>query len=90
MTIGNVIYIVVELLPSNHRYWILVSRFVAGQYFNELAFNIEIALFVGFGSSNISLLKAYTAASSTPTTRSRSIAFVTGGIAIGMFLGPGI
>lgn len=45
-------------------------------------------LITGFGSSNISLLKAYTAASSNSSDRSRSIAFVTGGIAVGMFLGP--
>jgi hypothetical protein len=72
MFIGNVLFIFIELLPNNQRYWLLLSRFITG-----------------FGSSNISLLKSYVAIASGSFDRSKSIAFVTGGIAVGMFLGPG-
>jgi hypothetical protein len=45
-------------------------------------------LFPGIGSSNISLLKAYASTASVPKDRSRAIAFVTGGVALGMTMGP--
>uniref|UniRef100_A0A915CKZ4 Uncharacterized protein n=1 Tax=Ditylenchus dipsaci TaxID=166011 RepID=A0A915CKZ4_9BILA len=37
---------------------------------------------------NISLLKAYASTASVPKDRSRAIAFVTGGVALGMTMGP--
>uniref|UniRef100_A0A914DXI8 Major facilitator superfamily (MFS) profile domain-containing protein n=1 Tax=Acrobeloides nanus TaxID=290746 RepID=A0A914DXI8_9BILA len=43
----------------------------------------------GLGSSNVSLLKAYASTASTFKDRSRAIAFVTGGLALGMTCGPG-
>ncbi|KAH7728844.1 Protein Y53G8AR.7 a [Aphelenchoides avenae] len=44
----------------------------------------------GLGSSNISLLKAYASTASTTKDRSRAIAFVTGGVALGMTTGPAL
>ncbi|KAI6191947.1 hypothetical protein M3Y97_00283000 [Aphelenchoides bicaudatus] len=71
--VGNFSFICLELVLSNHRYMLLVIRFITG-----------------FGSSNISILKSYTASASHSNDRSRSIAFVTGGIAVGMFSGPAL
>ncbi|CAD5234076.1 unnamed protein product [Bursaphelenchus xylophilus] len=45
-------------------------------------------LITGFGSSSISLLKAYTTTASVTKDRSRALAFVTGGVALGMTMGP--
>ncbi|CAD5230031.1 unnamed protein product [Bursaphelenchus okinawaensis] len=45
-------------------------------------------LITGFGSSSISLLKAYTTTASVNQDRSRALAFVTGGVALGMTMGP--
>ncbi|KAI6205121.1 hypothetical protein M3Y94_00756600 [Aphelenchoides besseyi] len=42
----------------------------------------------GFGSSNISLLKAYTTTATLASDRSRGIAYVTGAVTVGMILGP--
>ncbi|KAI6173253.1 hypothetical protein M3Y98_01062000 [Aphelenchoides besseyi] len=45
-------------------------------------------LITGFGSSNISLLKAYTTTATVASDRSRGIAYVTGAVTVGMILGP--
>ncbi|KAH7722907.1 Protein F27D9.2 [Aphelenchoides avenae] len=73
MLVGNGIYLCVQLLPSDRKYLVLVSRFI-----------------VGIGSSNISLLRAYASTASTPTERSRAIAYVIGGNALGMSIGPAL
>jgi len=43
-----------------------------------------------FFKGNISLLKAYASSASTQRDRSRAIALVTGGVALGMTMGPGL
>ncbi|KAK0427107.1 hypothetical protein QR680_010064 [Steinernema hermaphroditum] len=45
---------------------------------------------VGVGSANIPLLRAYASTSCHPKDRPRATAFVTGGIAIGIMIGPAI
>jgi MFS family permease len=42
----------------------------------------------GFGLSYTSLLRAYAVAASIPADRSRAIAYVTGGMTLGSFVGP--
>ncbi|UMM42486.1 hypothetical protein L5515_018301 [Caenorhabditis briggsae] len=50
-----------------------------------------VARFVaGGGTGNMSLLRAYAATASTLKDRSRAIAFVSGGIALGTMIGPGL
>uniref|UniRef100_A0A914NF51 Major facilitator superfamily (MFS) profile domain-containing protein n=1 Tax=Meloidogyne incognita TaxID=6306 RepID=A0A914NF51_MELIC len=71
--LGNALYLCVHLFPIEERRYALL-----------------IGRFVtGIGSSNISLLKAYASSASTQRDRSRAIALVTGGVALGMTMGPG-
>uniref|UniRef100_A0AC34Q924 Major facilitator superfamily (MFS) profile domain-containing protein n=1 Tax=Panagrolaimus sp. JU765 TaxID=591449 RepID=A0AC34Q924_9BILA len=50
---------------------------------------ILIARFVtGCGSANVSLLKSYATSASTGSDRSKAIAYVTGGLALGSVIGP--
>ncbi|KAL3123468.1 hypothetical protein niasHT_004640 [Heterodera trifolii] len=44
----------------------------------------------GIGSGNISLLKAYASTASVPENRSRAIALITGGVALGQTIGPAL
>ncbi|CAK5028793.1 unnamed protein product [Meloidogyne enterolobii] len=70
--LGNALYLCVHLFPIEERKYALL-----------------IGRFVtGIGSSNISLLKAYASSASTQRDRSRAIALVTGGVALGMTMGP--
>uniref|UniRef100_A0A915MBD3 Major facilitator superfamily (MFS) profile domain-containing protein n=1 Tax=Meloidogyne javanica TaxID=6303 RepID=A0A915MBD3_MELJA len=70
--LGNALYLCVHLFPIEERRYALL-----------------IGRFVtGIGSSNISLLKAYASSASTQRDRSRAIALVTGGVALGMTMGP--
>uniref|UniRef100_A0A915NSX8 Major facilitator superfamily (MFS) profile domain-containing protein n=1 Tax=Meloidogyne floridensis TaxID=298350 RepID=A0A915NSX8_9BILA len=72
--LGNALYLCVHLFPIEERRYALL-----------------IGRFVtGIGSSNISLLKAYASSASTQRDRSRAIALVTGGVALGMTMGPGL
>uniref|UniRef100_A0A915D1K5 Major facilitator superfamily (MFS) profile domain-containing protein n=1 Tax=Ditylenchus dipsaci TaxID=166011 RepID=A0A915D1K5_9BILA len=71
MFVGNIMYFVVEIFPSHHKYYLLFARFITG-----------------IGASTIGLLKAYASAASVSKDRSRAIAFVTGGMALGTTFGP--
>ena len=72
MLFGNGIYLMAHLFKKHQRKYMLL-----------------FARFVtGIGSSNISLLKAYTSMASSQKDRSRAIALVTGGVALGMTMGP--
>uniref|UniRef100_A0AC34G3Q9 Major facilitator superfamily (MFS) profile domain-containing protein n=1 Tax=Panagrolaimus sp. ES5 TaxID=591445 RepID=A0AC34G3Q9_9BILA len=44
----------------------------------------------GFGLSYTSLLRAYAVAASIPADRSKAIAYVTGGMTLGSFVGPAL
>ncbi|KAL3072393.1 hypothetical protein niasHT_034077 [Heterodera trifolii] len=73
MLVGDIFYFVVELFPS-----VIVQDYVL----------IWSRFITGAGTSQIGLLRAYAAAASTIEDRSRATAFVTGGNAIGLSLGP--
>ncbi|KAK0427103.1 hypothetical protein QR680_010063 [Steinernema hermaphroditum] len=46
--------------------------------------------FTGIGSANIPLLRAYASTSCNPKDRPRAMSFVTGGISLGILVGPAI
>uniref|UniRef100_A0A7E4ZVB1 MFS domain-containing protein n=1 Tax=Panagrellus redivivus TaxID=6233 RepID=A0A7E4ZVB1_PANRE len=74
MFIGNCIYFFAPIIP------IPVSK----------KYLILVSRFLtGSGSANISLLRAYASTASTGKDRSKAIALVTGGLALGMTMGPG-
>lgn len=73
MFLGNAIYLNLQNVRAGRR----------------RAWLLLARLVTGVGSSSISLLKAYTNTASTAADRSRAIAFVTGGVALGMTMGPG-
>ncbi|CAD5233556.1 unnamed protein product [Bursaphelenchus xylophilus] len=72
--LGNLIYFYAQAAPTH---W--------GKYIMMLA-----RFVLGLGSSNLALLNTYACTASTPRYKSRTIALVTGGIALGISLGPGI
>uniref|UniRef100_A0A7E4VZJ1 MFS domain-containing protein n=1 Tax=Panagrellus redivivus TaxID=6233 RepID=A0A7E4VZJ1_PANRE len=73
MIVGNFIYFFAPILPFPFtKKWVLL-----------IARAIS-----GFGSANVSLLKAYACAASTSGDRSKAIAYVTGGVSIGLSMGP--
>lgn len=45
-------------------------------------------ILTGCGSANVSLLKAYATSASTSRDRSKAIAYITGGLALGVVFGP--
>ncbi|KAI6192230.1 hypothetical protein M3Y97_00314600 [Aphelenchoides bicaudatus] len=47
-------------------------------------------LFVGLGAGNMSMMQSYASMSSVPADRSRAIAIITGGVSLGMCVGPGL
>ncbi|KAK0394103.1 hypothetical protein QR680_000566 [Steinernema hermaphroditum] len=54
-------------------------------------FAMLIARFItGIGSANVTLVKTYASTSCNPTDRPKALAYVTGGIAFGMTIGPAI
>uniref|UniRef100_A0AC34F9B9 Uncharacterized protein n=1 Tax=Panagrolaimus sp. ES5 TaxID=591445 RepID=A0AC34F9B9_9BILA len=68
-----------------------ILYFFAGIIPFQKKYVILVARFItGFGSSNVSLLKAYATSASTGADRSKAIAYVTGGLALGMLTGPGL
>uniref|UniRef100_A0A1I7S6C0 MFS domain-containing protein n=1 Tax=Bursaphelenchus xylophilus TaxID=6326 RepID=A0A1I7S6C0_BURXY len=71
---GNFIYLFAQAFPAPH-----------GKY--AVAFSRFLC---GLGASNIGLLKTYAATASRKEDRSRSIATVTGGLALGLIVGPAI
>ncbi|KAI3415685.1 hypothetical protein GPALN_005277 [Globodera pallida] len=73
MLIGNVFYFIVEVFPTS-----IVQDYVL----------ICSRFITGAGTAQIALLRAHASAASTVEDRSRAIAFVTGGNAIGLSLGP--
>uniref|UniRef100_A0A0N4ZMV4 MFS domain-containing protein n=1 Tax=Parastrongyloides trichosuri TaxID=131310 RepID=A0A0N4ZMV4_PARTI len=72
--IGNLIYFFVEILPFD----------------NKKIFLIIARLITGIGASNVSLMKAYISGASTQEDRSRCIAYITGAMAVGAFIGPAL
>jgi len=79
---GNVLYALVELVPV-----IYSSGGRRGGHIYWLA----LARFIGgVGASNIGLLKAYASASSTVRDRRKAMAFITGGYALGLSVGPAL
>uniref|UniRef100_A0A7E4UUR9 MFS domain-containing protein n=1 Tax=Panagrellus redivivus TaxID=6233 RepID=A0A7E4UUR9_PANRE len=73
MLLGNVLYFATPVLP------IPLSK----KYLILIA-----RVFVGVGSANMSLLRAYSVTASTGVDRAKAIAYVTGGLALGMTMGP--
>ncbi|CAI5455347.1 unnamed protein product [Caenorhabditis angaria] len=73
MAMGNISYLSLQFLSSNHLYVMMAARFIAGA-----------------GTGNMSLLRAYASSASTLHDRSRAIACVSGGIACGSMIGPGL
>uniref|UniRef100_A0A183C9K1 MFS domain-containing protein n=1 Tax=Globodera pallida TaxID=36090 RepID=A0A183C9K1_GLOPA len=73
MLTGNVFYFIVEVFPTS-----IVQDYVL----------ICSRFITGAGTAQIALLRAHASAASTVEDRSRAIAFVTGGNAIGLSLGP--
>uniref|UniRef100_A0A914I8V0 Major facilitator superfamily (MFS) profile domain-containing protein n=1 Tax=Globodera rostochiensis TaxID=31243 RepID=A0A914I8V0_GLORO len=72
MFVGSSLYFVVEAFPTGGQTFMLIC-----------------ARFVaGSGAAQISTLRAYVSAASTLEDRSRATAFVTGGVAVGLSLGP--
>jgi MFS family permease len=72
MLIGNVIYILMEVMQIfPRRYLMLIGRFING-----------------LGSGNIALLRTYASTASTTNDRAKAIAFVTCGQALGLTTGP--
>jgi ceroid-lipofuscinosis MFS transporter 7 len=62
---------------------------IAGTMPSHRKYFILFARFVtGFGVSYVSLLKAYAVSASTASDRSKAIAYVTGGLALGTTAGP--
>uniref|UniRef100_A0A7E4W460 MFS domain-containing protein n=1 Tax=Panagrellus redivivus TaxID=6233 RepID=A0A7E4W460_PANRE len=72
MLIGNVIYFFTPILPIPGKKYIILVSRVI----------------TGVGSANGSLLKAYASTASTGRDRSKAIAYVTGGLALGSTIGP--
>ncbi|CAI2357435.1 unnamed protein product [Caenorhabditis sp. 36 PRJEB53466] len=62
------------------------------QYWSDHHLYVMMAarLIAGAGTGNMSLLRAYASTASTSKDRSRAIACVSGGIAIGSMIGPGL
>ncbi|CCD67917.1 Major facilitator superfamily (MFS) profile domain-containing protein [Caenorhabditis elegans] len=73
MAFGNITYLSLQYLSSNHLYVMMLARLIAGG-----------------GTGNMSLLRAYASTASTSKDRSRAIACVSGGIALGTMMGPGL
>lgn len=72
MLTGNLIYILMELIPwPAPRYIMLIGRFVNG-----------------LGSGNIAVLRTYASTASSTHDRTTSIAYVTCGQALGLTTGP--
>jgi ceroid-lipofuscinosis MFS transporter 7 len=73
MMVGNCLYFLVELFP---REWARILLMIA-------------RFFVGIGMANIGLLKSYVSVASTSEDRSKAIALLTSGHALGTTFGPG-
>jgi len=83
MLLGNLLYLSVEFWPPNVVEW--QDRLTLTRKFLLL-----LGRFItGVGSANSSLLKAYASTATAADDRSRAIAFVTGGQALGLTMGPG-
>ena len=75
MFIGNAIYITLQQFEP-----ILPARYLL----------LAARLIIGIGSGNSSLLRSYASTASTAHDRSKAIAYVTCGQAIGQVAGPGL
>lgn len=83
MLLGNLLYLSVEFWPMTVVEW-------RGRLTLTRKFLLLVGRFItGVGSANSSLLKAYASTASVSADRSRAIAFVTGGQALGLTMGPG-
>ncbi|KAL3102261.1 hypothetical protein niasHS_003670 [Heterodera schachtii] len=72
MMVGSLLYFLVEAFPASSKTLVLI-----------------FARFIaGTGAAQLSTLRAYVSAASTLEDRARATAFVTGGVAIGISLGP--
>uniref|UniRef100_A0A914YGH0 Major facilitator superfamily (MFS) profile domain-containing protein n=1 Tax=Panagrolaimus superbus TaxID=310955 RepID=A0A914YGH0_9BILA len=58
--------------------------------FKQRYFILFARFFTGFGFSYVSLLRAYAVSVSIPSDRSKAIAYITGGIALGATTGPAL
>uniref|UniRef100_A0A914IFY6 Major facilitator superfamily (MFS) profile domain-containing protein n=1 Tax=Globodera rostochiensis TaxID=31243 RepID=A0A914IFY6_GLORO len=74
MLLGNILYLFVELFPTHHYRYALCTS----------------RFMAGVGWAQLGLLKSYVAAASLVADRSRATAFITGGFALGVILGPAL
>ena len=89
MLTGNIIYFFTGIIPFEKKYVILISRFITG--FGSCKYkDLEDKQASYKISANVSLLKAYATSASTGSDRSKAIAYVTGGLALGMTTGPAL
>ncbi|CEF67212.1 Major facilitator superfamily and Major facilitator superfamily domain, general substrate transporter and Major facilitator superfamily domain-containing protein [Strongyloides ratti] len=102
-SIGNVLFSPIMGYLSNKIKQIKILLFFGlfCQFFGNLVyfyveiipFNRKIFLLIGrfitgIGASNVSLMKAYISGASSPDDRSKCIAYITGSMAVGAFIGP--
>lgn len=82
---GNLIYLFAPILPSNRKYAILVARVFVG--IGECEYRILYLLIV-YVLASLSLMQSYASTASLEKDRSRAIAINTGGLALGICIGP--
>lgn len=86
--VGNLVYASSLLAPMEFaKYFVLAGRFIVGQVF------IGRKVFMGvsrFGGSNVAVMRAFASMASSSQDRSRAIALINGGYALGQTCGPAI
>lgn len=89
MFIGNSTYIALEVVKFPKYYLLLIGRFITGAGSGFLLIFIFYKIQLNF-LGNVALLRTYASTASTPQDRSKAIAFVTCGQAIGFTSGPAL
>jgi ceroid-lipofuscinosis MFS transporter 7 len=87
MLAGNVIYILMETIHVfPKRYWLMIGRFITGMGSGKQAFIRGFTKKVISG--NVAILRTYASTASTLKDRTKALAFVTCGQALGLTTGP--
>ncbi|KAL3073170.1 hypothetical protein niasHT_035446 [Heterodera trifolii] len=74
MFVGNLIYFLIELFPPEHTRYLMLVS----------------RFIVGIGWAQVGLLKSFASAASLPEDRTKATAYITGGVALGVILGPAL